>query len=56
MIVAGMPRWGRFTRFVSILTLTTLLTAVAVKIALGQLGDLLGSTQKGSPAVVKPGT
>ena len=53
MIVAGMLRWGRFTRFVSVSVLTGFLTGVAVNIILGQLGDLLGSPQKGSPAVVK---
>jgi SulP family sulfate permease len=53
MIVAGMLRWGRFTRFVSVSVLTGFLSGVAVNIVLGQLGDLLGSPQKGSPAVVK---
>ncbi len=53
MIAAGMLRWGRFTRFVSVSVLTGFLTGVAVNIVLGQLGDLLGSPQKGSPAVVK---
>jgi sulfate permease, SulP family len=53
MIVAGVLRWGRFTRFVSVSVLTGFLSGVAVNIILGQLGDLLGSPQKGSPAVVK---
>ena len=53
MIAAGVLRWGRFTRFVSVSVLTGFLTGVAVNIVLGQLGDLLGSPQKGSPAVVK---
>jgi SulP family sulfate permease len=53
MIAAGMLRWGRFTRFVSVSVLTGFLTGVAVNIILGQLADLLGSPQKGSPAVVK---
>lgn len=53
MIVAGVLRWGRFTRFVSVSVLTGFLSGVAVNIILGQLGDLLGSPQKGRPAVVK---
>ena len=53
MIAAGVLRWGRFTRFVSVSVLTGFLSGVAVNIILGQLGDLLGSPQKGSPAVVK---
>ena len=53
MIAAGVLRWGRFTRFVSVSVLTGFLSGVAVNIILGQLGDLLGSPQKGSPAGVK---
>ena len=53
MIIAGVLRWGRFTRFVSVSVLTGFLTGVAVNIVLGQLGDLLGSPQTGKPAVVK---
>ena len=53
MIVAGVLRWGRFTRFVSVSVLTGFLTGVGVNIILGQLADLLGSPQKGSPALVK---
>ena len=53
MILAGVLRWGRFTRFVSVSVLTGFLTGVAVNIVLGQLGDLLGSPQTGKPAVVK---
>ncbi len=53
MIAAGLLRWGRFTRFVSVSVLTGFLSGVAVNIVLGQLADLLGSPQKGSPAVVK---
>jgi SulP family sulfate permease len=53
MIVAGLLRWGRFTRFVSVSVLTGFLTGVAINIMLGQLGDLLGSPQKGRPALVK---
>ena len=53
MIGAGILRWGRFTRFVSVSVLTGFLSGVAVNIVLGQLGDLLGSPQKGSPALVK---
>ena len=53
MILAGVLRWGRFTRFVSVSVLTGFLSGVAVNIILGQLGDLLGSPEKGRPAVVK---
>jgi sulfate permease, SulP family len=53
MIVAGVLRWGRFTRFVSVSVLTGFLSGVAVNIILGQLGDLLGSPQKGRPPLVK---
>jgi sulfate permease, SulP family len=53
MIVAGLLRWGRFTRFVSVSVLTGFLSGVALNIMLGQLGDLLGSPQKGRPALVK---
>ncbi|HZE17455.1 MAG TPA: SulP family inorganic anion transporter, partial [Mycobacterium sp.] len=53
MIAAGLFRLGRYTRFVSVSVLTGFLTGVAVNIILGQLADLLGSPQKGSPAVVK---
>jgi sulfate permease, SulP family len=53
MVAAGVLRWGRFTRFVSVSVLTGFLSGVAVNIILGQLADLLGSAQKGSPALVK---
>ena len=50
MIGAGILRWGRFTRFVSVSVLTGFLSGVAVNIV---LGHLLGSPQNGSPAVIK---
>lgn len=53
MIAAGLLRLGRFTRFVSVSVLAGFLTGVAVNIILGQLGDLLGSSQTGTPALVK---
>jgi len=53
MIAAGVLRLGRFTRFVSVSVLTGFLTGVALNIVLGQLGDLLGSPEKGSPALAK---
>jgi sulfate permease, SulP family len=53
MILAGVLRWGRFTRFVSVSVLTGFLSGVAVNIILGQLGDFLGSPEKGRPALVK---
>jgi sulfate permease, SulP family len=53
MIAAGVLRLGRYTRFVSVSVLTGFLSGVAVNIVLGQLGDLLGSPEKGSPAIDK---
>jgi sulfate permease, SulP family len=53
MIAAGVLRIGRYTRFVSVSVLTGFLSGVALNIVLGQLGDLLGSPEKGSPAIVK---
>jgi SulP family sulfate permease len=53
MIAAGVLRLGRYTRFVSVSVLTGFLSGVAVNIVLGQLGDLLGSPEKGSPAIMK---
>jgi sulfate permease, SulP family len=53
MIAAGLLRLGRYARFVSVSVLTGFLSGVAVNIVLGQLGDLLGSPEKGSPAIAK---
>jgi len=53
MLAAGLLRFGRYTRFVSVSVLTGFLTGVAVNIILGQLGGLLGSSQTGSPALEK---
>ena len=53
MIAAGLLRLGRYSRFVSVSVLTGFLTGVAINIILGQLGDLLGSPQKGRPAILK---
>jgi sulfate permease, SulP family len=53
MIAAGLLKLGRYTRFISVSVLTGFLTGVAANIVCGQLGDLLGSTQSGKPAVVK---
>jgi sulfate permease, SulP family len=53
MIAAGLLRLGRYVRFVSVSVLTGFLTGVAINIILGQLGDLLGSPQKGRPAALK---
>jgi sulfate permease, SulP family len=53
MVVAGLLKLGRYTRFISVSVLTGFLTGVAANIVCGQLGDLLGSTQTGKPAVVK---
>jgi sulfate permease, SulP family len=53
MVVAGLLKLGRYTRFISVSVLTGFLTGVAANIVCGQLGDLLGSAQTGKPAVVK---
>ena len=53
MIVAGILRFGRFTRFVSVSVMTGFLSGVATNIVCGQLGDLLGVKATGSFALAK---
>ena len=48
MIVAGILRAGRYTRFVSHSVMTGFLTGVSANIILGQIPPLLGTTGKGS--------
>jgi sulfate permease, SulP family len=53
MIVAGLLRLGRYTRFVSHSVMIGFLTGVAVNIIFGQLPDLLGVSVSGSVNVQK---
>lgn len=53
MVAAGLLRFGRFARFVSVSVLTGFLTGVAVNIVCGQLGDLLGAPASGPFALAK---
>jgi sulfate permease, SulP family len=51
MLLAGIFRLGRYTRFVSQSVMTGFLTGVAVNIVLGQLVVLTGSPSEGSVAI-----
>ena len=53
MLLAGIFRLGRYTRFVSQSVMTGFLTGVAVNIVLSQLVDLTGSPSEGSIAIEK---
>ena len=53
MIVAGLLRLGRYTRFVSYSVMTGFLAGVAVNIICGQLGDLSGVAADGPNAIAK---
>jgi SulP family sulfate permease len=53
MIVAGLLRLGRYTRFVSLSVMIGFLTGVAVNIVLGQLADLTGASVEGDVAIAK---
>jgi SulP family sulfate permease len=53
MILAGVFRLGRYTRFVSHSVMTGFLTGVAVNIILSQLGDLTGTVGTGEVAIAK---
>ncbi|HYN32474.1 MAG TPA: SulP family inorganic anion transporter [Ilumatobacteraceae bacterium] len=53
MVLAGVFKLGRYTRFVSQSVMTGFLTGVAVNIIFGQLGDLTGSTGQGGSAVAR---
>ena len=56
MIVAGIVRLGRYTRFVSHSVMVGFLSGVAVNIVLGQIPDLTGAEASGSIAVQKAGS
>lgn len=53
MMLAGIARLGRYTRFVSQSVMLGFLTGVAANIIFGQLPDLTGATAEGSTAVAK---
>ncbi len=53
MLLAGIFRLGRYTRFVSQSVMTGFLTGVAANIVLGQLVDLTGSPSEGSTAIAR---
>ena len=53
MVVAGILRLGRFTRFVSISVMLGFLTGVAANILFGQLPDLTGAPSHGPFALAK---
>jgi sulfate permease, SulP family len=53
MILAGIMRFGRFMRFVSVSVMTGFLSGVATNIVCGQLGGLLGVHATGSFALAK---
>ncbi len=53
MIAAGLLRFGRYTRFVSVSVMIGFLTGVAVNIVLGQLPDLAGAEAEGEFALEK---
>lgn len=48
MVLAGIARFGRYTRFVSHSVMTGFLTGVSVNIVFGQIPDLLGTKGSGS--------
>ena len=53
MVVAGLLRLGRYTRFVSHSVMIGFLTGVAVNIVAGQIPDLTGSPAEGRFAIAK---
>src|SRR3954468_13550439 len=53
MVVAGLLRFGRYTRFVSYSVMLGFLSGVAVNIICGQLPGLTGAPASGSTAVAK---
>ena len=53
MLMAGLARLGRYTRFVSHSVMMGFLTGVAVNIILGQIPDLVGVPAQGSIALTK---
>ncbi|MGH8774696.1 MAG: SulP family inorganic anion transporter [Jiangellaceae bacterium] len=53
VIVAGLLRLGRYTRFVSHSVMTGFLTGVSVNIVCGQLADFTGTTAEGASSLAK---
>ncbi|HYI23715.1 MAG TPA: SulP family inorganic anion transporter [Candidatus Limnocylindrales bacterium] len=53
MILAGVLRLGRYTRFVSHSVMTGFLTGIAANIILGQIPDLTGVSAPSGPAITK---
>ena len=53
MIVAGVLRLGRYTRFVSLSVMLGFLTGVAANIVLGQLSQLTGADAEGDVALTR---
>jgi SulP family sulfate permease len=53
MVLAGLVRAGRYTRFVSHSVMTGFLTGVSVNIVLGQIPDLTGVDAQGSISLAK---
>ena len=53
MVLAGLFRLGRYTRFVALSVMLGFLTRVAVNIILGQLADLTGGSAEGWFALAK---
>jgi SulP family sulfate permease len=53
MVVAGLLRLGRYTRFVSHSVMIGFLTGVAVNIVAGQIPDLVGAPSEGRFAIAK---
>jgi SulP family sulfate permease len=53
MVVAGVLRLGRYTRFVSLSVMLGFLTGVAANIVLGQFSDLTGAPAEGDVALTR---
>ena len=53
MVLAGILKFGRYTRFVSLSVMIGFLTGVAANIIFGQLPDLAGVTVDGGVAITK---
>jgi SulP family sulfate permease len=53
MVIAGVLRLGRYTRFVSLSVMLGFLTGVAANIVLSQVGDLTGAEANGDVALTR---
>ena len=53
MVVAGLLRLGRYTRFVSLSVMLGFLTGVAANIVFSQIGDLTGAEANGGVALTR---